>query len=281
MFFFLWLIAYAMAAMMIIIPLYPELLDSPAGGFEKYESDPYFLLLMQLGALAGTILAVWFMRRGIENLSFREFCQISFGQFGAGSVVGFAIVVVCSLMMLFCRIVSIQFLGVSTLAISILFFLLVAISEELVFRGYLLNVLLERMKPRSAIVLSSAVFSLFHILNDHFDVIGFVNIFLSGALFGLFYLRSKDLSAPIGLHFTWNLAQNVFGFAVSGNEMAGLFSLTHHSANPTITGGQFGLEGSILLVPFVLFAVLMVWRKAPGSISNSSANGPVDQSPAA
>ncbi len=115
------------------------------------------------------------------------------------------------------------------------------------------------------ILISSLLFGFVHIGNDHFTTIGFFNITLSGILMALLYTKYKNLSAPIAMHFTWNFFQGpVFGYAVSGESLWSLAEVTPISKTEMITGGLFGAEGSIVLVPMSLFAIvifLMVNRR--------------------
>ncbi len=65
------------------------------------------------------------------------------------------------------------------------------------------------------------------------------------------------------MHFSWNIVQSVFyGFANSGN--AAKASILHIKMPETLfTGGNFGPEGSVLLLPLSAFAILFVlwWKK--------------------
>jgi len=138
---------------------------------------------------------------------------------------------------------------------------MVAISEEFFFRGFILTNFQRAMSLRSAVLLSSLVFALVHIWNSHFGWIGFVNIFLSGVLASILYLKSDNLSGPIGIHFSWNLLQNLLGFAVSGQKLDGLFFVEYQSDEIILTGGEFGLEGSLFLIPITIAFILLLWNK--------------------
>jgi membrane protease YdiL (CAAX protease family) len=167
--------------------------------------------------------------------------------------------------------VRFSYLGISwNLAIGFFLFLCVSISEEIVIRGYILSNLQEIMGPKSAIILSSLFFGLFHITNDNFTMVGFFNIFLSGILLGLLCTSSNTVSAPIGLHWAWNFVQgSIAGFNVSGHHIEGIFSITC-VAPISYSGGEFGAEGSIVLIPIILFFIYLVdrWFKIEGLKEN-------------
>ncbi|MNN55380.1 hypothetical protein D3C81_1702530 [compost metagenome] len=51
----------------------------------------------------------------------------------------------------------------------------------------------------------------------------------------------------MGLHFAWNALEGLFGIPVSGFPADGLFNVKV-SGEALLTGGNFGLEGSIVTV---------------------------------
>ncbi|MNZ96715.1 hypothetical protein D3C78_1159210 [compost metagenome] len=51
----------------------------------------------------------------------------------------------------------------------------------------------------------------------------------------------------MGLHFAWNALEGLLGIPVSGLPAAGLFTVKANGA-AWLTGGDFGLEGSIVTV---------------------------------
>ena len=84
-------------------------------------------------------------------------------------------------------------------ALAVVLVVVVAVSEETIFRGYL--ILRLRVVTRSAaaaVVLSSAVFALGH---GYEGSLGVVTIGAMGLLFSLVYLWRKSLVAPIVLHY--------------------------------------------------------------------------------
>lgn len=139
-------------------------------------------------------------------------------------------------------------LNLSTLFISLGFCLLVAVTEELALRGFVLERMLQGgVNKFWALFLSAALFSLIHIGNPNFDFLSFTNLLLAGILLGSSYIYTRNLSFPIALHWFWNWIQGpVLGYEVSGNKFCdGLLTLHLPEAN-LINGGAFGFEGSIL-----------------------------------
>lgn len=217
--------------------------------------DPGFMFVAQFASLLGSVMAFWYMKYKIEELSVSEFLKFNVSQFAFGGMMGALIITACIAMLAVMQFIEVVYVGFDSIPFSIAFFVLVAISEEVVFRGYVLSTLIEKTKPLNAILVSSLIFSSIHLFNNHFGPIGFINIFLSGVLLSFVYLKYNNLSAPVGMHFTWNFFQCLFGFAVSGQQVGGLFIIHHPHKNELITGGAFGLEGSVLLIPVLAIGV--------------------------
>ncbi len=258
-YFILWILVSSVFYVLIVLPFYPEALYQTHQEYEKmYHDNAWFPVLSNLAIFLGTLVSFWYVRQKIENAPLFSILNFSFLGFSQGTLLGFMIVMICLLSLIFLNLISLTFLYVTNLPFLTVIYLMVAISEEVFCRGYLLNNLMEKMPKNLAILVSSVLFSLMHFANPHFGFIGFVNIFLSGVLMANVYLRSGDLSIPIGFHFSWNLTQAVFGIAVSGQSDVGVFLLNYNSLNTNLTGGQFGLEGSILLTPIILIAIFLL-----------------------
>ena len=136
----------------------------------------------------------------------------------------------------------------------------VAITEELLFRGVLLQRLAAGIGNGPAQVGIGLLFVLTHLDNPGMDgatrLWAGVNIFLASMLFGLAYLRTRGLALPIGLHFMANVMQGiVLGFGVSGNEEPSVLTPAFNSSTTWLTGGQFGLEASL---PGLIAVTLML-----------------------
>ena len=154
----------------------------------------------------------------------------------------------------------------SSLLISFVFFLLVAITEEFALRGFVLERMLQGgVNKFWALFLSATLFSLVHIANPNFDFLSFINILLAGILLGSSYIYTRNLCFPIALHWFWNWIQGpVLGYEVSGNKFCdGLLTLYLLETN-LINGGAFGFEGSILCTVLMVAGtavILIMFRK--------------------
>lgn len=130
--------------------------------------------------------------------------------------------------------------------IATIMLVLVSLSEELVFRGYVLNNLMQSMPREAALFTSAVLFAVFHSLNPNFNLLAFINIFIAGMLLGVNYIYTRNLWFAIFFHFSWNFFQGpVLGFEVSGLSLPSLLD-QNLKGSVLLTGGAFGLEASWL-----------------------------------
>ncbi len=145
---------------------------------------------------------------------------------------------------------------------ALVIFGVAGLSEELLFRGYPFQVLVESINPLRAIILMSVLFSSAHIANPNVSFLSLFNIFLAGIWLSVAYLKTRTLWFPAGLHISWNFFQNtVYSFPVSGNrfEERTLFIL-NQSGPDLLTGGEFGPEGGLLATVTLLAAAILIHK---------------------
>lgn len=143
---------------------------------------------------------------------------------------------------------------------TIALFVPAALHEELVFRGYPYQ-LLRRFNRWFAIIVSSIVFAALHAGNDDVTMLALVNIFGGGVILALAYERYRRLWMPIGLHFTWNIMSGpILGYDVSGFTTQASLLRAVVRGPAMLSGGAFGIEGSIVLTVVELAAALLLLR---------------------
>ncbi len=147
---------------------------------------------------------------------------------------------------------------VNTLLIF-LAFMLVGWNEELLSRGYHLQNLADGLNLTWGVILSSAVFGVLHLANLNATWLSAVGISLAGFFLAFAYLRTKQLWLSIGLHIGWNFFEGtVFGFPVSGMEFYRL--IRHTVSGPELwTGGAFGPEAGLVVLPALALGVALVY----------------------
>ncbi len=150
---------------------------------------------------------------------------------------------------------------------SFVIFLIVAFTEEIFFRGYILRNLLYSFNKYASLIISSLIFALFHGLNPNINLITFSSLFLAGLSLGITYIYTKNLWFPIALHFSWNFFQTHLGFNVSGIDTYSLIEISIKE-NSLLNGGEFGFEGSILSLISEVFILLVAYLYYNNRVQN-------------
>ncbi|MGH2582860.1 MAG: CPBP family intramembrane glutamic endopeptidase [Anaerolineales bacterium] len=147
------------------------------------------------------------------------------------------------------------FMGLGYWALA---FLLVGFYEELLSRGYMLQNLAEGAGMAWAVFISSAIFGLLHLGNPGASWAATLGILGAGYFLAYGYLRTHQLWLPIGLHIGWNFFEGpIFSFPVSGLETVHL--INHHVSGPVLfTGGEFGPEAGLIVLPGMLVGALLI-----------------------
>lgn len=149
------------------------------------------------------------------------------------------------------------------LAQAMLLMAAVAVGEETVVRGYILQTLKWGYGTVIALLASSILFGAGHFMNPDVAVAGFLGTTAAGLVLGYSYLVTGRLWLPIAFHFAWNFALGpVLGFPVSGIPMKGW--IAQESVGPPLwTGGQFGPEAGVIgLVAIIIAIPIIRWFAA-------------------
>jgi len=135
-----------------------------------------------------------------------------------------------------------------------------AVHEELVFRGYLFQKM--RMWNRfAAMGVTSIVFAVLHGTNRGITIVAVVNLVIAGILLALAYERFERLWFPIGIHLAWNLLSGpILGYHVSGYVANSTVLRVVGSGPLLVTGGAFGIEGSLWMTAAELGGIFLLRR---------------------
>ena len=139
-------------------------------------------------------------------------------------------------------------------------FFVAALMEELMLRGYPLQVFIEGSRKWIAVILLSSVFSIIHLDNPDASIPSSLNIFLAGVLLSVSYLKTRSLWLPTGLHLGWNWMQASFwGMGVSGYHVKWSVFAAEAQGAIWISGGKFGAEASIFATLVLLISIYLIW----------------------
>lgn len=145
-----------------------------------------------------------------------------------------------------------------SLIVWFLFFIFVAVNEEVVARGYVQGLLKARLGVTAGIIGNSLIFAALHLANSGVldSPIPLLNLFLAGVLMALAREQTGSLWAPIGIHLTWNFFQgNLYGFAVSGMDTPTLITIKTQGPG-WLNGSSFGAEGSLIGLLVLIAGIL-------------------------
>ena len=244
------------------VPLFLALRNIPL----FFNNKDLLSLLITLFSFAFISLLVFFRVKVIEK---RSFSSIGFNKnnwlkkYSLGFLIGLAMMSIIVLILLPFGYITIeknpiQPVGVSAIAsiLVILFgWIIQGATEEIVTRGWLLNVLSTKYNIGVGLLISSTLFGLMHLTNPNVNYIAVINIILVGLFYGLYVIKTNDLWAVCGIHSAWNFAQgNIFGFKVSGLDVSvGSLIDLNLVGSDFVTGGIFGPEAGITAT-FILLA---------------------------
>jgi hypothetical protein len=212
-------------AVVILIPLYVFIIAKLGDPKRNDLRDPRWLRHLSLGLIGGTMI--------------------------------FSIAVLIAGVLGVYRIVAFGNLG-GLLAALIAPTIGAAVTEEMLFRGILFRWIEEFGGTWVALIVSSTLFGLVHIMNPNATWFSSFAIAVeAGILLGGAYMLTRSLWFPMGLHGAWNFTQGeIFDVPVSGHPENGL--VTAKLSGPALlSGGQFGLEASVIAL--VIATAAGVW----------------------
>ncbi len=151
-----------------------------------------------------------------------------------------------------------------TLIFSAVLFIIAALAEEALFRGYPLQTLTRAHLAWLAVILTSVPFAAVHLKNPNVAAgFTFINTALAGVWLAAAYLRTRSLWFPLGVHWAWNWALgSLFGLPVSGITDLAPHPLLHGTdLGPAwLTGGSYGIEGGLACTITLVVSTIFIWR---------------------
>ena len=151
-----------------------------------------------------------------------------------------------------------------TLVLSGALFIIAALAEEALLRGYPLQTMTRVRLFILGAIITSVTFAALHMGNPNFRLgIPVLNLVIAGIWFAVAYWRTRSLWLPLGIHWAWNWALgSLFGLPVSGlTDIAPTPLLRGVDLGPTwLTGGDYGVEGGIAGTVALIISTVFVWR---------------------
>lgn len=143
-------------------------------------------------------------------------------------------------------------------------FLVQATSEEIMCRGFLMTSINKRLAKPVAVLFSTIAFIAPHLQSmspyGAEDVISIINLVLVSIFFSILFYKYDTISMCAGFHLGWNfIVSYVCGLQLSGMESnnESLVNMSVNSASIFISGGEYGLEGSVIVTAALVLIDLL------------------------
>jgi hypothetical protein len=223
-----------------------------------------FLLLLLLAGYTGMGFALDGQQHPIreQGLPRREGWL---AEAGLGLAVGWALAVACVIpMVVGGGIAIVLVLGHSAwgwLLADAVFFALVALAEEVAFRGYGFQRFEQSVGQLGAALGYAAFYAIVQALQPGSNYASIAVSIVLSLVLSTAYLRTRALWLSWGINFGWKASRALlFGLAISGNSSHSPVVQGNPMGPFWLTGGGFGLDGSWVAFAVLLAALPVVYR---------------------
>jgi len=214
-------------------------------------------------------LAYWMYAHYVERRHLTELGpENMFQEFGLGSFIGFglfAFVIAILWMSGFYRVSGIEIVQLSLFG-ALAGAFVSAFAQELIFRGVLYRITEAWLGSWWALTVSALLFGLIHLTSAGATIFSAIAIAIqAGVLLGAAYALTSRLWMAIGLHTMWDFANDsIFGVGVvsKSSETIKGFLQASLSGPKIVTGGEFGVEASIVSLLIGLAAGVIMLQRA-------------------
>ena len=230
-------------------------------------ASPSIMIVSLFSTIFGIITSVVYCRmmelRTLGSMGFRK--EKAGAHYLRGLLTGFCLMAAITGLSIVTGVNRIAFEGgnAGVILLYLAGFLVQGMSEEVIFRGYLMTTIGGSHKTWLAVLISAAAFSLAHAGNPGFGVFSAFNLALFGVFAAMYIIAFDDIWGISAIHSIWNFTQgSLWGISVSGT--GGVESIFRTSAKSSIsflTGGEFGIEGSIFTTIVLGAGIYVLWRK--------------------
>lgn len=151
------------------------------------------------------------------------------------------------------------------LLVTFIIFFLVGWNEELLSRGFHLQIIESKFGKFIAVLVSSVMFSYMHRFNKGIDLSSHVLIFFAGSMLAYAYLKTRSLWLPIGLHAGWDFFVVVGFYGVPLNDIK-IFNLIDISISRGPFSGPFLYVIQYIELALIVYLVNWYSRQARNTI---------------
>lgn len=229
-----------------------------------FGSEPFPFFKLSLGTILLSFLSVWFYQIYVALFEGRKASELSLKSFlpqmGLGLLLG--LVFISLIILIISLFGGYRITGTNKALVMLPVFIMAiqaGVFEEVLSRGAIFRIVEDGLGTWWSVLISALIFGFLHIWNPNATVFSSLSIAITaGVILALFYVITRKLWIPIGIHIAWNFTLGgIYGAPVSGGEKNGLL-ISEMNGSELLTGGEFGPEASIVTVIFFLFVGLIL-----------------------
>ena len=245
--------------------------DSAEALFGEMSFDSPTMLILTVFSLLGSFLALWVATKFIDRKPLMSI-GLSVKDKTNEMLIGLAFALafiggLFAILWLMGAITVTGFVGFKpgVFIVSMMLFM-AAFDEELIFRGYILNNMMDATNNRwIALAGSSVLFALLHAGNPSIwsTWVPMTELFAAGFILGISYTFTKNLWFPTFFHFGWNFFQGLLGFEISGLNVDSWKVISHENTGNVpdiVSGGSFGIEGSVITLSCTIICTYLIFK---------------------
>ena len=147
------------------------------------------------------------------------------------------------------------------------------LTEELIFRGALLYILIQKIGSRKSILISAIAFGIYHWFS--FGVLGnimamilvFIGTGLMGYAWAWAFSKTKSIMLPLGLHLGWNFVHNTI---FSKGPLGELVLISKNGIELTDWTSLLNFVSGLVIVPILLLIYVSCFVKKETEIETTA-----------
>jgi membrane protease YdiL (CAAX protease family) len=153
--------------------------------------------------------------------------------------------------------------------------LVAGITEELIFRGFIMRLVEARWNRLAAMIAPSVLFALLHISGmANPNIADILRLLVAGTsvgvMFSMIACHSGSIWPGAVVHGIWNLIIIGGILRIDVAPARSVFTYTLSADSALLTGGAFGIEASLPAVTGYCIVIVSVWILGRKSSANSS-----------
>ena len=139
------------------------------------------------------------------------------------------------------------------------------IVEELLFRGLLMNAVIQKYGRAAGILAPSVLFASLHIIGMNFSLLSCVQVMVAGTMVGVMFsliaLEGHSVWNSAIVHGIWNMI--IIGGGLTIDTEVNEYSVSSYvleTRNFLLTGGEFGIESSVVaIIGYIVVSLVAAW----------------------